>query len=434
MAFRINKAVVKLRDQPRDDSPNTAGIVLMSDVLEKLRDAPVSGWWEVQVVTSPGAPRQGFVRQDLLSQIDSPPVDPKIDEEGFFAQLGFAARAHGSNREYLYAVALLESGLQNIGSMASTAFGPFQFVRDTWQDLVARHGTDTGIRATDIVKPGAQAVFAAIYTTEAQKALTTALNRVPNANELYLAHLLGRSAAAAVLQASLDQPIDVALRVFYKGTQLGEAHVDKILAANRGLLRPAANVLTTAEVIAEITQRLDRGLAKAGALAARLGPSFDNLPGSPNGLPPWLAPAVSELNRGVVEVPGAGSNPEIEKYLTATGFGGARDGTAWCAAFINWCMLNSQNAKIVAGSRRSARAADWLTWGFPVGRAVHGAVAVTRPLVSGASGHVALTVGEGPNTVRLLGGNQRDANGQESVCERDFKKSDILEYRWLDWT
>src|SRR4029077_17958132 len=75
---------------------------------------------------------------------------PEIDKDAFFEQLGFAARTFGTNRDYLYAVAVVESGVRNIQSPASPAFGPFQFLPPTWKDLVTRFGADTGVTQADI--------------------------------------------------------------------------------------------------------------------------------------------------------------------------------------------------------------------------------------------------------------------------------------------
>jgi uncharacterized protein (TIGR02594 family) len=356
-----------------------------------------------------------------------------IDKDTFFKQLGFAARTFGANRDYLYAVAVIESGVQNIKGVASDAFGPFQFLPSTWNDLVAKHGAETGVTEADITDPGAQTIFAAIYSSNSQQALTKALGHVPTGAELYMAHLLGPAGASAVLSADIDQAIDIALRAFYKGTALGEGFVDKVLSANSGLLLKNGQPCTTREVLDRIATKLNGGLVQAADLAARLGPPVTDTPGN-QGDPPWLKVALAELAKGVVEdkTPG-GSNPEIEKYFTATTFGPASDDVPWCAAFVSFCMANSGNAKVVAGNKRSAGAPDWLGWGFSVGRPARGAVAVVSPVHNGTPGHVGIVTGEAGTTIKLLAGNQRDAAGNESVCEVNFLKTDVLSYRWLDF-
>jgi len=127
------------------------------------------------------------------------------------------------------------------------------------------------------------------------------------------------------------------------------------------------------------------------------------------------------------KIPGH-SNPEIDKFFTATSMGAAHEDTAWCGAFVSWCMANSGNAKVVADNRRSARAADWRSWGAPLGKPSIGAVAVLRPLVPKSSGHVGFVNGEDGGRVVLLGGNQHD-----QLCEAKFNKADVVQYRWLNW-
>jgi uncharacterized protein (TIGR02594 family) len=46
---------------------------------------------------------------------------------------------------------------------------------------------------------------------------------------------------------------------------------------------------------------------------------------------------------GIQEKPGIEDNPEILKYFDALGYDGLRlkDETAWCAAFMNWCLMEA---------------------------------------------------------------------------------------------
>lgn len=229
MPFAIIAAAVNLRDAPDPDAPHTAGTVMISDIIEKIADADKPGWWRVRVVT-PGVPqREGFIRSDLLKELPVQAPDPTINKEAFFSQIAFSAVSFGANRDFLYALATVESGVRNLPASAKrSAVGPFQFLPSTWAGLVARYGATTGIEQASIAYPGSQAVFAAIASSEALKALTTALNRVPIGTELYCAHLLGTAAAIALLSADKGRPVDVPLRVFYRPT-LGDAFVDKIL-------------------------------------------------------------------------------------------------------------------------------------------------------------------------------------------------------------
>lgn len=96
--------------------------------------------------------------------------------------------------------------------------------------------------------------------------------------------------------------------------------------------------------------------------------------------------------------------------------------TAWCAAFVNWCLSQ-------AGAPRLgyATAKSWLDFGTPIPHPVYGCVTVIRPSSSTGSttGHVAFFVAKVGDRVKLLGGNQGDA-----VNETLFRETTVLGYRW----
>jgi len=77
---------------------------------------------------------------------------------------------------------------------------------------------------------------------------------------------------------------------------------------------------------------------------------------------PWLDYAESEL--GVKEMKGDDHHPRILEYLATTTLGNwarSRDETAWCAAFVGWCLLQAE-----VESTHSALARSYVTWGQPV--------------------------------------------------------------------
>jgi uncharacterized protein (TIGR02594 family) len=134
-------------------------------------------------------------------------------------------------------------------------------------------------------------------------------------------------------------------------------------------------------------------------------------------------------------------NPEIKKYFTgvktdpiydkkgrsfdiastyeSSGYGNI---TAWCAAFVNWCL-----SRAGAPHLGYATAKSWLDFGTPVAHPVYGCITVIKPSSSTGSttGHVAFFVELQGNKVKLLGGNQGDR-----VSESGFKVSNVLGYRW----
>jgi uncharacterized protein (TIGR02594 family) len=135
---------------------------------------------------------------------------------------------------------------------------------------------------------------------------------------------------------------------------------------------------------------------------------------------PWMKYALEE--HGQREVRGTSSNPRIDAYLRSVGQSGG-DETAWCSAFVNWCMEQAR----IPGTRR-ANARSWLDWGSADAcqrSANYGTVVVlSRGNPRGWQGHVGFYVGhEGQNLV-LLGGNQGNA-----VSIRPYAASRLLGYR-----
>lgn len=135
------------------------------------------------------------------------------------------------------------------------------------------------------------------------------------------------------------------------------------------------------------------------------------------------------------------ANPEIDKYFqglkTDPSFDKKRrsfdlaptyesDGegriTAWCAAFVNWCLSQAGTPRL-----GYATAISWLNFGTPVVHPVPGCVTVVKPSKSTGSttGHVAFFVRREGARIVLLGGNQGDA-----VSEVGFRESSVLGYRW----
>ena len=103
------------------------------------------------------------------------------------------------------------------------------------------------------------------------------------------------------------------------------------------------------------------------------------------------------------------------------------DETAWCACFVNWCLIKSGRA---AGP--SAKAKDWLNYGTPLDTPVPGAITVIykkpKPSTTGFSPsgyHVGFYVSGGTGRVTLLGGNQSNM-----VCQKTFVGHNVQGYRW----
>lgn len=132
---------------------------------------------------------------------------------------------------------------------------------------------------------------------------------------------------------------------------------------------------------------------------------------------PWMQYALEEY--GQREVRGSRSNSRIAAYLRSVGQA-PDDEIAWCSAFTNWCM---EQSNIMGTGRANAR--SWLNWGNSCAVAGYGAVAVlTRGSRNGWRGHVAFYVGRDGRNLVLLGGNQNN-----SVCLKEYAASRLLGFR-----
>lgn len=133
--------------------------------------------------------------------------------------------------------------------------------------------------------------------------------------------------------------------------------------------------------------------------------------------PAWMAVAKAEI--GVKEVAGSGNNPRILEYHSATTLNAKMDEVAWCAAFVNWVLkqVGIQGTDVAA-----ARA--FLSWGEEISEPEYGCIVVLKRGKQAWQGHVGFVVGEKAHTIMVLGGNQAD-----SVCIREYPKSDVLGYR-----
>lgn len=143
--------------------------------------------------------------------------------------------------------------------------------------------------------------------------------------------------------------------------------------------------------------------------------------GSGTEYPPWVEIALRE--RGTRELPGERSNPRIIEYFSYTRLGGTTitDSTAWCSAFVNFCVEK-------AGDRPThrANARSWEDWGEKLREPRVGAIAVLwRGTPESHAGHVGFLIQELPNTVVLLGGNQDNMVGY-----KEYGKGRVLSYRW----
>jgi uncharacterized protein (TIGR02594 family) len=139
--------------------------------------------------------------------------------------------------------------------------------------------------------------------------------------------------------------------------------------------------------------------------------------------PPWLV--IAKQEKGVKEDSRAGKdNPRVIEYHQTCSLKASHDETAWCSAFVNWCMIQAGQP-----STNSARAIDWKNeWsaGKDLGRPAYGSIGVIK-WGSGTAGHVGFIVGKKGSDLVFLGGNQ-GGEGQGEVKLSSFSDDKIIGY------
>ena len=136
-------------------------------------------------------------------------------------------------------------------------------------------------------------------------------------------------------------------------------------------------------------------------------------------IPTWLCIALNEI--GQAEVEGKAANPRILDYLKTVGVTSSSDEVPSCSAFVNFCLIESG----LEGTK-SALARSFLSYGISLQKATLGCIVVFKR-GEPWQGHVGFLLDEHQGLVRLVGGNQLNRVGVNN-----YKKADVLSYRWPD--
>lgn len=132
----------------------------------------------------------------------------------------------------------------------------------------------------------------------------------------------------------------------------------------------------------------------------------------------YMSIALAEV--GQEEVAGAASNPRIVEYHQSTKLKATDDDVPWCAAFVNWVLMQAG-----LPVTKSAAALSFLDWGLKVKTPKYGDLVVFN--YGHGRGHVGFYVGEQGGKISVLGGNQDD-----SVNIKQFTLNTYdIEYRRL---
>jgi uncharacterized protein (TIGR02594 family) len=130
-------------------------------------------------------------------------------------------------------------------------------------------------------------------------------------------------------------------------------------------------------------------------------------------------------------------NPVIVKFFTATSTTPSGDTTAWCAAFVNFCLIQAARGKVLprdsAEPTYSAASSSFRSWAHKVEtgqRPQPGDVVVFRNTSSPSHGHVGFFVAENANGILVLGGNQFEGKPVRHTVNRKRlpKNGSVLEF------
>lgn len=201
-----------------------------------------------------------------------------------------AADATGTSFDYLLKTAQRESDHRpDLAAKGSTAEGLFQFVDQTWLEMIRREGPSVGLeRLADKITPDGKggwvvsdptdrakimslktdplvsAVMAAKFTQDNARKLGDALGRTPTDGELYAAHVLGPAGAIRLFRLAATAPATGASVTFPRAA-----------AANPGLFyAEGGRARTVAELFERLTRSPDAG---ADPTTARIAAIHGNL-------------------------------------------------------------------------------------------------------------------------------------------------------------
>jgi uncharacterized protein (TIGR02594 family) len=146
---------------------------------------------------------------------------------------------------------------------------------------------------------------------------------------------------------------------------------------------------------------------------------------------PWLD--IARLEKGVkVDSRPGQHHQHILNYHQTTTFKATTDEVAWCAAFVNWCLIQANKKGC-----NSAAAIDWVKWGMKLEHPRVGAITIIHnkkkgKVVDASTGsssgnHVSFFISQSSSYITLFGGNQHSQVKQSTY---ELEKFEVLGYRW----
>lgn len=200
----------------------------------------------------------------------SNPIAP-VGQEAVRAAIQRAAQATGVDFSLLVETARRESAF-DAGAKASTssATGLFQFIENTWLDMVRRHGARHGLGAEAAAlqngagadarqqilalrtNPELSARMAGELARENAASLQARLGRPPSAGELYAAHVMGPAGAGRLIEAAAQ------------GAPNAAALFPREAAANAGLFYARGEARSAQQLLQRLSLDAEAGVGARG--------------------------------------------------------------------------------------------------------------------------------------------------------------------------
>jgi hypothetical protein len=279
------------------------------------------------------------------------------------AAIQAAAQKTGVDFNYLLGQAQVESGLHaNARARTSSASGLYQFIDQSWLQIVKQHGAANGLGwAADAITTGANghltvndpqtrqailqmrndptiaATMAAEYASDNKDALEGSLGRAATGTDLYMAHFLGLGGARSFLKTMAANP-----------DASGAALFPAAARANRSVFFASNGAPRSLQAIYQsFASKLDAGAAAVGGTGA-----------ASNVMQASTAPSSSlaaiALADGATVIPGAGETASsatawAENTLAALN-GGARGAVADAQSLIRPTPATARLAYLMLAS------------------------------------------------------------------------------------
>lgn len=248
----------------------------------------------------------------------SDPIAP-IGPDSVRAAIRRAAEATGVDFSLLVETARRESALNpNARAGTSSATGLFQFIDNTWLDMVRRHGgahglgaeaaalnqgADPATRASILAlrsDPELSARMAGELARENAERLQARLGRAPSAGELYAAHVMGPGGAIRLIEAA------------EQGAANAAAIFPREASANRGLFYVNGEPRSAQALLERLSLDADARISDAAP------PGLDQEPNRRDAA--MMSPALAQALFALALMPllrGAGEDQERQSPLQA---------------------------------------------------------------------------------------------------------------------